>query len=114
MTYIEGTVRGPKGDAGVRFLVDSGAGYSLLPAAIWRRIGLEPKRRQGFDLADGTIIERDISECFIILPEGETHTPVVLGERGDPEPLLGVVTLENLGFVFDPFARRLRHMRVRL
>lgn len=114
VTYIDGTVRGPQGEADLRFLVDSGAGYTLLPAAVWQRIGLEAKRRQAFDLADGTTIERDISECYIILPEGETHSPVILGEPGDPEPLLGVVTLENLGFVFDPFARKLRHMRVRL
>lgn len=41
-------------------------------------------------------------------------TPVVLGEPGDVEPLLGVVALEILGLVFDPFHRTLRPMRALL
>ena len=36
-----------------------------------------------------------------------------LGEPGD-EPLLGVITLENLGLVLDPFKRELRPMKLRL
>ena len=39
------------------------------------------------------------------------HSPVVLGQPGDAEPLLGVVTLEILGLVFDPFRRVLHPMR---
>src|SRR2546430_13681538 len=45
------------------------------------------------------------------LPQGEGHSPVVLGQPGDAEPLLGVVTLEILGLVFDPFRRVLHPMR---
>src|SRR5438445_9093108 len=47
-----------------------------------------------------------VSDCHIALPEGEGHTPVILGEPGD-EALLGVVTLENLGLIFHPFKRTL-------
>ena len=46
-------------------------------------------------MADGTEVERDISECHINLPQGEGHTPVILGQDGD-EALLGIVTLEIL------------------
>ena len=114
ITYIEGTVRGPTGtEATVRFLVDSGATYSLLPKTAWERIGLMPSRRVTFTLADGTAIERDVSECYITLPQGEGHTPVILGESGD-EALLGVVTLEILGLVFNPFSRTLHPMRMLL
>jgi len=114
LSYIHGTVRGPAGEQSVRFLIDSGAVYSLLPAPIWRAIGLAPKREMDFGLADGTTIRRAVSECHIALPHGEAHTPVVLGEPGDEEPLLGVVTLEILGLVFDPFHRTLRPMRALL
>ena len=107
ITYIDGTVRGPTGqEAPVRMLVDSGAMYSLLPTDAWQEIGLEATREQSFRLADGTIVQRGISECYLILPQGETHTPVVLGEPGDAT-LLGVVTLEELGLVFNPFSRTL-------
>lgn len=112
ISYIQGQVKGPKGkQAKVKFLVDSGATYSVLPKAIWRAVGLKPKRKMAFTLADGTTIERAIAEAYLILPQGEAHTPVVLGEDGD-QALLGIVTLEILGLVFNPFDRTLQPMRV--
>ncbi len=74
---------------------------------------LKPQRQMKFILIDGTEIERGISECLISLPLGEAHTPVILGEKGD-EPLLGVVTLEILGLVLNPFRRTLEPMRMTL
>jgi predicted aspartyl protease len=99
--------------ATVRFLVDSGATYTLLSAQDWQAIELTPKRSAVFTLADGTTITRQISECHIALPQGDAHTPVILGEAGD-EPLLGVVTLEILGLVLNPFTRTLQPMRMLL
>ena len=108
LTSIEGTVTGPRGTRiNLELLVDSGAKYTLLPHDIWTRLGLEPKRRMRFVMADGSVIERAISECHIALPEGDGHTPVILGELGDVA-LLGAVTLEELGLVFYPFDRSLR------
>jgi len=114
ITYIEGEVTGSNGKrATVRFLVDSGATYTLLPCEVWQAIGLSPKRTVTFTLADGTTIERKVSECHMALPQGEGHTPVILGEPGD-EPLLGIVTLEILGLVLNPFTRTLQPMRMLL
>lgn len=115
LTYIEGVLTGPSGkQASLDFLIDTGAQYSLLPYEIWQDLHLEPMRVRGFHLADGTRIERSISECLIELPEidGERprgHSPVILGQPGDVA-LLGVVTLESLGLVFNPFDRSLRLM----
>jgi clan AA aspartic protease len=115
ITFVDGTVTGPNGQTdALRFLVDSGANYTLLPEATWKKLGLEPKRSMEFTLADGTIVERNVSECQIELDVGRQHTPVVLGEPGDDLPLLGVVTLEELGVVFDPFRRELRTMTARM
>lgn len=112
--YLEGVVVGPTGkQATVRFLVDSGATYTLLPQEVWQAIGLTPKRSAVFTLADGTTVERRISECYITLPQGEAHTPVILGEEGD-QALLGMVTLEILGLVLNPFTRELQPMRMLL
>jgi clan AA aspartic protease len=113
ITYIEGRVIGPKGEERVNFLIDSGAKYSLLPEDVWKKIGLTPKREHTFILADGRTIKRKVSECYIIFPQGEAHTPVILGE-GDDTALLGVVTLEILGLVFNPFNRTLEPMRTLL
>ena len=113
LVSVECTVTGPLGQATLHLLVDSGASYTLLPDAAWRRIGLAPKRSVRFTLADGTLIERQVSECHITLPQGDGHTPVILGEPGD-EPLLGIITLENLGLVLNPFTRTLQPMRMML
>lgn len=114
VTCIEGLVVGPAGQqVEVLFLVDSGATYTILPEKVWKAIGLTPKRRVTFTLADGTAVERDVSECFIKLSQGESHTPVILGEPGD-EALLGVVTLEILGLILNPFTRELQPMRMLL
>ncbi len=112
--FIEGTVTGPTGkQVNIKFLVDSGATYTLLPKPHWQEIGLQPKRSLTFTLADGTTIVRPVSEAHITLPQGECHTPVILGEDGD-EPLLGVVTLKILGLILNPFNRTLQPMRLLL
>lgn len=114
LTYIDGTVTGPTGKrATVKFLVDSGATYTLLPPDIWQSIELQPAESIRCTLADGTTLERRVSECQIALPQGTRHTPVILGEAGD-EALLGVVTLEILGLVLNPFNRTLQPMRMML
>ena len=82
-------------------------------SAVWRAIELTPQREMSFILADGTSVERQVSECLMSLVEGEGHTPVILGEPGD-EGLLGVVTLEILGLVLNPFNRTLQPLRAML
>jgi predicted aspartyl protease len=110
LTYIEGTVTGPTGDAvTLEFLIDTGAEYTLLPHDVWRRLGLVRKRTMGFHLADGSRVERGVSECHIKVGEFDGHTPVILGDPADVA-LFGAVTFEVLGLVFNPFDRSLRPM----
>ena len=116
LVYVEGTVSNDGIEKSVELLVDSGATYSLLVKEIWQSLKLEPKRDIELILADGTRIKRYVSECYIKLNfEGaEGHTPVMLGEDGDGENLLGVVTLEILGFILDPLKREVRPLRILL
>ncbi len=114
ITFIDGKVKGENGkEVGLRFLVDSGATYTLLANEYWKAIELKPKRSMDFTLADGDTIKRSISECYIILPQGEGHTPVILGEEGD-ESLPGMVTFEILGLKLNPFRRTLEPMKMML
>ena len=84
ITYVEGTLTGPTNKrATLRFLVDSGATYTLVPHDTWRALDLAAKRTVTFSLADGTPVQRGVSECDLALPEGDGHTPVILGEPGD-------------------------------
>lgn len=114
-TYIDGVLRGPAGvERHVRFLVDSGATYSLVPHDTWKELQLLPTLTVDVILADGTVLPRDVSECHITLPGlGASHSPVFLGEPGD-EALLGVITLENIGLVLNPYTRTLHPMRMML
>ena len=114
LVFIEGTVTGPTGkQASAQFLVDRGATYTVLPHAVWQAIELAAKRSVRCTLRDGTTIERQVTECLITLPQGDGHTPVILGEPGD-EALLGTVTLEILGSVLNPFTRTLQPLRMLL
>lgn len=113
LVHADLDVRGPEGRVMTRFLVDSGAFYSVLPEPVWRAIGLQPTRDLDFVLADGTSITRLISECRFSYQSVEATSPVVLGE-GDDVALLGSVTLETLGLVLNPLRRTLTPMRMRL
>ena len=115
LTYVDAIVGNGNGhQEALQFLVDSGAVYTLLPESTWRNLGLTPDQSMEFRLADGTTVKRNVSECEIQLGDLKRHTPVILGEPGDDQALLGVVTLEEMGLVFDPFRRELRAMLARL
>lgn len=97
----------------VRFLVDSGATYSQLPREIWSALKLAPQSDQEFTLADGTLIKRAISECLFEYQQIKRHSPVILGDQGDPA-LLGTVTLRMMGLVLNPFKRTLQPRQMML
>jgi len=113
LTFIDGKVSHKNISLPLRLLVDSGATYTVLPQTVWKKLKLEAKRTQSFILADGTVMQRKVSECYIEIPQGACHTPVILGEKHD-EALLGAVTLEELAVVLNPFERKLQPMQARL
>ena len=115
ITHVVAGVVGPakRRPLRVRFLVDTGAVFTVLPEPIWRRLRLRPERTAEFTLADGTTIARGVSECRFTV-QGQTATsPVVLGAASDA-PLLGAVTLETLGLMVNPLSRELLPMRLTL
>jgi aspartyl protease family protein len=97
----------------VRFLVDTGAVYSVLPRRVWQALALSPERTAEFSLADGSAIARGVTECRFRLAGMSATSPVVLGET-DEGPLLGAVTLETLGLMVNPLNRRVYPMRLTL
>ena len=116
MTYVAGKVTRPEGrgrPVKVRFIVDSGAVYSVLPERVWKRLGLRRRRRATFELADGTVITRGVSRCTFEIGGISDTSPVVLGGPRDA-PLLGVVTLETLGLMLNPLTRELLPMKLML
>jgi aspartyl protease family protein len=115
LTHIPGKVSraGSRRAFAVRFLVDTGAVYTVLPEPVWRRLGLTAERSAEFVLADGTTIARGVSECRFTVAGCTATSPVVLGGPGDAA-LLGAVTLETLGLMVNPLSRELLPMRLLL
>jgi clan AA aspartic protease len=97
----------------VRFIVDSGAAYSVVPADVLERIGVEADMTKEFFLANGECVERRMGIAVFEYRGTVTAASVIFGEEDDA-PLMGVTTLEGFGFVLDPFKRELRPMPMRL
>jgi clan AA aspartic protease len=90
----------------VEFLVDSGAVYSVVPAAILQELNIKPFAEQTFRLADGSKITRKKGVAIFKYGEQIGGADVVFGEEGD-STLLGAFTLEALGLALDPLKREL-------
>jgi clan AA aspartic protease len=116
LTYIEATISNParpRKSARVKFLVDSGAAYSVVPATILRQVGIKPRRKKEFILADGSTVTRRMGEALFRFNHSEGTSPVIFGQKGD-SALLGSVSLEVLGFFLDPLKRELRPLPMML
>lgn len=110
LTYITASIinpANPKRRTKARFLVDSGALYTVVPSGMLKRLGIKPHGSRVFTLADGTQIRRQIGNAFFSLDGEVAASPVIFGEKGD-SLLFGTVSLEALGLMLDPLKRELR------
>ena len=96
----------PKRKKTLTFLVDSGAVYTVIPAAQLRALGIASTGERTFFLANGQPVKRRTGEARIKLNAESATCVVLFGEKGD-STLLGVTTLENLGLIFDPIRQKL-------
>ena len=110
LTHVEVVVANPghpRKAARLRFLVDSGAVYSVVPGSVLRHLGIKPRTTRSFMLAGGTTIKRRMGHALFRFNGHEGASPVFFGEKDD-SLLLGTVSLEALGFILDPMKRELR------
>lgn len=110
LTHIKAKILNPakpRAVAELEFLVDSGTAYSVVPASVLRALGIKATSKRSFILADGTSVERKLGNAIFRLNGHEGASPVIFGEKND-SILLGVVSLEALGKILDPFKRELR------
>ena len=111
-THVTVTVRNPadpeKCWEGL-FLVDTGATDSLVPGPHLDAIGLKPRGKRVYELADGSEIVMDITVGEIEFM-GETVGGTILYGAADTEPLLGVTALESVGIEVDPVSQRLKRL----
>jgi predicted aspartyl protease len=87
-------------------LVDTGSEYTWIPRPVLDALGIVSQRTQGFIVADGRRIDRDIG--YALVHAGGTEAPdlVVFAEEGDMV-LLGAHSLEGLNLKIDPVRKEL-------
>jgi clan AA aspartic protease len=89
------------------FLVDTGAIDCLVPAKQLRALGLKPRGKRTYQLADGSEVTLRITVAEIEFM-GETVGATVIYGPDDAEPILGVTALESVGIEVDPRSQRLK------
>ena len=111
-THVTVTIRNPadpdRAWEGL-FLVDTGATDSLVPRPHLESIGLRPKGRRVYELADGREITMEITTADIEFMGETVGGTILFGEAGT-EPLLGVTALESVGIEVDPNNQRLKRL----
>lgn len=109
MTEVRLKIKNPRNPSKVfegKFLVDSGATYTVVPEQFLRKLGIKPTGKEEFSLVDGRSISRKIGSALYEYEGIERAAPIIFGEKDDTL-LLGTFTLEALGLTLDPFKRKL-------
>ena len=94
------------------FLVDTGAIDSMAPASELIRVGIEPVGKRTYELASGELQEFEYGLAKLRFMDEITSTDIIFGPE-NTEPILGVMALENAGFIVDPKNQTLRKLRAR-
>ena len=95
-----------------QFLVDTGALDSMAPASELKRVRIEPVGKRTYELASGELQDYEYGLAELRFMDEITSTDIIFGPE-NIEPILGVVALENAGFIVDPKNQTLRKLRVR-
>ena len=88
----------------VATLVDTGPAYAWIPHPLLDELGLEPAISLPFLLADGRVVERDLTETRVRL-DGHVRTTIVVFGDENSDALLGANTLEGFGLMVNPVNR---------
>lgn len=97
----------------VRFLVDTGATYTIVPEDLAARLGLAlSPTPKDVTLADGSRRARHFTTVWVRVADREAAATSFVAPAGS-EPLLGVEALETLGLAVDPTTGALNPTRSR-
>ena len=73
----------PKRYRDVEFIVDSGATYTVVPKEVLKEIGIRPRSKRQFLLANGDKYERRMGTAEIEYKNIRGGAPLLFGEKGD-------------------------------
>ena len=90
--------------------LDTGSDDTALPRTFLRKLGVRPLGRDRYELADGRRVDRQYGIAFFRLRGDVGATRVMFCGPRDA-PVLGVIALEELGFMIDVKRGGLRKFR---
>ncbi|MDE0120511.1 MAG: clan AA aspartic protease [bacterium] len=93
-----------------KFLVDTGAMDSLVPRSTLVALGLKPRGRRIYEMADGTEVTMDVTTAEVEIMGQIAGATILFGED-DTEPLLGVTVLQSARIAIDPASESLYKRR---
>jgi len=110
-TKVKATISNPRKTASreIELLVDTGAGYMVLPPSTSMELGLEGVQKIKVTLADKREVEVDYSFANVKIMDREAPVPVLIMDA--PMPLLGAFTLQVLGLEVDPVKEEIKPSR---
>jgi clan AA aspartic protease len=112
ITHVKVTVRNPAAPRKTwegLFVVDTGAVDSLVPGKHLRELGLAPKGKRTYELADGSAVRMEITTGELEVMGEIAGSTIVFG-ADDAEPILGVTALESVGLTVDPRTQKLKRL----
>lgn len=92
-----------------QFLVDTSSIDCVVPRDALAKAKIAPEGKADYQLASGQTVNYEYGFSRVSFLGTETVTQVVIGEQTS-EPILGVVALENLGYVVDPVSQELKRL----
>jgi clan AA aspartic protease len=112
LTKVTARVTSLEGQSGVfeaLFLADTGATDSLVSEDELQKIGVQPRGRTAYELADERVMEYSFGLVRIEFMGEITAGRVIFGPP-DAEPILGVTALESVGILVDPANKTLTRL----
>ena len=111
LTYATVRLSGNSGKSKeFNLLVDAGSVFTWIDVDALRELGVEPKgEKKKFRTIEGREIFRNVGEASLELYDERATSIIVFAEKGDAS-VLGVYSLEGLGFEVDPTTTRLKKL----
>ncbi len=91
------------------FLVNTRATDCMAPAPELRRMGVTPRGRRTYELANGDMVEYEVGFVEVEFLGDIVPARVIFGPDGR-SPILGVTALELSGITVDPVTQTLKRL----
>ena len=87
-------------------LVGTGSSYSVFPRSMLESLEVVPRFLLPFEMADGSVIERDVGLAMLVINDSESSMRVIFGDDV-AESLIGANALQEFLLLVDPVGEQL-------